>query len=585
MAKNRFSSGRKEREDIRSVSNISSATARELQKDIDRYHKNGKTEFAGRNEAGEKRQEISPVSLNPGSTLLEEELPSKSARTAVVSLMLLSAFTKIFGFIREILLGRFFGIGDVAEAYKISQTIPILILMVVGTGLATGFIPTYNGVMAKKGQKQAHRFMSNTMNSAVLLGIAFCLVVALFPGVFVKLFASGFTGDKLELTMRFTRLAVWGVLFSFMSYIMQPYLQINERFWVPAVVGIPMNLIFYLSFPAGKYLNEMFLPLGIVLSVVVQVLWMYPFVRKVGYRWEPVVDRTDEDLKHLIYLALPVLLGVAVNQINLIVDRTMASRVMDGGVAALDYANRMNGFVQGIFIYSVMTVVYPRISKLFIKKDYKGVEQMTTNAMVTMSLVVIPCIVGLMVFSTEIITLLFKGGAFDDRAVALTSGAMFFYAPGLIGFAFREILARVFYSMNDTRTPTFNAAIAVVINIALNIILSQLMGINGLALATTTASILGSFFLMLALKRQGNMKIHYRELLGKTLKIGLAALLMGVLSKLAYTGLETVVGLRLGLVLAIMLAMVIYGLVILFIRIPEVDELVDMVRTRLKSKK
>lgn len=585
MAKNRFSSGRKEREDIRSVSNISSATARELQKDIDRYHKNGKTEFAGRNEAGEKRQEISPVSLNPGSTLLEEELPSKSARTAVVSLMLLSAFTKIFGFIREILLGRFFGIGDVAEAYKISQTIPILILMVVGTGLATGFIPTYNGVMAKKGQKQAHRFMSNTMNSAVLLGIAFCLVVALFPGVFVKLFASGFTGDKLELTMRFTRLAVWGVLFSFMSYIMQPYLQINERFWVPAVVGIPMNLIFYLSFPAGKYLNEMFLPLGIVLSVVVQVLWMYPFVRKVGYRWEPVVDRTDEDLKHLIYLALPVLLGVAVNQINLIVDRTMASRVMDGGVAALDYANRMNGFVQGIFIYSVMTVVYPRISKLFIKKDYKGVEQMTTNAMVTMSLVVIPCIVGLMVFSTEIITLLFKGGAFDDRAVALTSGAMFFYAPGLIGFAFREILARVFYSMNDTRTPTFNAAVAVAINIALNIILSQLMGINGLALATTTASILGSFFLMLALKRQGNMKIHYRELLGKTLKIGLAALLMGVLSKLAYTGLETVVGLRLGLVLAIILAMIIYGLVILFIRIPEVDELVDMVRTRLKSKK
>lgn len=585
MAKNRFSSGRKEREDIRSVSNISSATARELQKDIDRYHKNGKTEFAGRNEAEEKRQEISPVSLNPGSPLLEEELPSKSARTAVVSLMLLSAFTKIFGFIREILLGRFFGIGDVAEAYKISQTIPILILMVVGTGLATGFIPTYNGVMAKKGQKQAHRFMSNTMNSAVLLGIAFCLVVALFPGVFVKLFASGFTGDKLELTMRFTRLAVWGVLFSFMSYIMQPYLQINERFWVPAVVGIPMNLIFYLSFPAGKYLNEMFLPLGIVLSVVVQVLWMYPFVRKVGYRWEPVVDRTDEDLKHLIYLALPVLLGVAVNQINLIVDRTMASRVMDGGVAALDYANRMNGFVQGIFIYSVMTVVYPRISKLFIKKDYKGVEQMTTNAMVTMSLVVIPCIVGLMVFSTEIITLLFKGGAFDDRAVALTSGAMFFYAPGLIGFAFREILARVFYSMNDTRTPTFNAAVAVAINIALNIILSQLMGINGLALATTTASILGSFFLMLALKRQGNMKIHYRELLGKTLKIGLAALLMGVLSKLAYTGLETVVGLRLGLVLAIMLAMVIYGLVILFIRIPEVDELVDMVRTRLKSKK
>lgn len=581
MARIRSSSGRKEREDIRSVSTISAATARELQKDIDRYHGKGGDGQA----AFQPGRTAPPDDFPSGDSSLDGELASGSARTAVVALMLLSAFTKIFGFIREILLGRFFGIGEVAEAYKIAQTIPILLLMVVGTGLSTGFIPTYNRVLARKGQQGAHRFMANTMNSAVLLGIVFCLIVAAFPGVFVKLLASGFTGDKLELTMRFTRVAVWGVIFSFVSYILQPYLQINERFWVPAVLGIPMNLVFYLSFPAGKYLDEMFLPLGIVLSVVVQVLWMLPFVRREGFRWQPVVDRKDEDLRHLIYLALPVLLGVAVNQINLIVDRTMASQVMDGGVAALDYANRMNGFVQGIFIYSVMTVVYPRISKLFIQKDYRSVEQLTTNAMVTMSLVVIPCIVGLMVFATEIITLLFKGGAFDDRAVVLTSGAMFFYAPGLMGFAFREILARVFYSMNDTKTPTFNAAIAVAINIALNLILSRLIGINGLALATSTASILGSFFLMLALKRQGNMKIHYRELLGKTLKIGLAALFMGILAKLAYGALETAVGLKLGLILAIILAMVIYSVAILFLRIPEVDELVDLVRSKIKARK
>lgn len=585
---NRFKKARQEPSGKRSISNISVSTARELQKDIDRYHGRGRddsTEEGGKVGAESDYSESVSFSVSTESQFLEENPPSTSARTAVVSLMLLSAFTKIFGFIREILLGRFFGIGEVAEAYKIAQTIPILILMVVGTGLSTGFIPTYNRVLANKGKKMANRFMANTMNGAVFLGIIFCLIVALFPGVFVKLFASGFTGDKLELTMRFTRVAVWGVLFSLISYIMQPYLQINERYWVPAMMGIPMNLIFYLSYPAGKYLNEMFLPLGIVLSVVVQVLWMYPFVRREGFRWEPVLDRKDEDLKHLIYLVLPVLLGVAVNQINLIVDRTMASRVLDGGVAALDYANRMNGFVQGIFIYSVMTVVFPRISKLFIKKDYREVEQMTTNAMVTMSLVVLPCIVGLMVFSTEIITMLFRGGAFDDRAVALTSGAMFFYAPGLIGFAFREILARVFYSMNDTKTPTFNAAIAVVINIFLNIILSQFMGINGLALATTIAGILSSFLLMLALKRQGQMKLHYRELLAKTLKIGLAALIMGVLSKLVYVALEPLVGLKFGLVLAILLAMVVYSVVMLFMKIPEVDELVNLVRSRVKVKK
>lgn len=580
MAKFKKSIMKKDR-GANSVSSIGRSTGRDLQKAINDYHQVPNFETGLTDQA-----ELLPGGFDEGGIdVMSQTKAGKSAQTAVASLMLLSAFTKIFGFIREILLGRFYGIGDTAEAYKIAQTIPVMILMIVGTGLATGFIPTYNKAFASKGAKAAQRFMSNTINVTAILGIGFCIIVALFPSAFVQLFASGFTGEKLELTKTFTRIGVWGVIFSFMSYIMQPYLQINDNFWVPAMVGIPMNLVFFLSFPAGKYLNELFLPVGIAISVLVQVLWMVPFVHKQGFRWEPVVDTKDEDLRHLLLLATPVFLGVAVNQINIIVDRTMASRVLDGGVAALDYANKMNGFVQGIFIYSVMTVVFPRISKLFIQKDYKAVEQLTTNAMVTMSLIVIPCIVGLMVFSNQIITLLFKGGAFDDQAVTLTAGAMFFYAPGLIGFAFREILARVFYSMNDTKTPTFNAAIAVGVNIVLNIILSRVMGINGLALATSISAILGSLFLMLALRRRGSLKLHYRELLYKLIRIGLAALVMGGVSRLGYGILENPMGPKLAVILAIGLAMACYGAVIVFMRIPEVDELFLVLKQKIRRNK
>lgn len=583
MARNRKGLGNRD-ESNKTMSFISQSTGKELQKDINSYRR-GPQPVLAETESLNNSSGVTPPGLGPDS--LDEIGTSNagsSAKTAVASLMLLSAFTKIFGFIREILLGRFYGIGDTAEAYKIAQTIPVMILMIIGTGLATGFIPTYNKTYATKGPKAASRFMSNTINISVIIGVVFCFIVALFPGVFVKLFASGFTGEKLQLTMNFTRIAVWGVIFSFMSYIIQPYLQINENFWVPAMVGIPMNLIFFLSFPAGKYLNESFLPIGIVVSVLVQVLWMIPFVRKQGYHWQPVIDTKDEDLRHLLMLAAPVLLGVAVNQINIIIDRTMASRVLDGGVAALDYATKMNGFVQGIFIYSVMTVVFPRISKLFIQKDHKAVEQLTTNAMVTMSLIVIPCIVGLMVFSTQIITLLFKGGAFDDQAVALTAGAMFFYAPGLIGFAFREILARVFYSMNDTKTPTFNAALAVGANIVLNILLSLVMGINGLALATSISALLGSILLMMALRRRGSLKLHYRELVYKLIRIGIASLVMGLVSWLSFQLLESLIGPKLGVILAIGVAIVVYGTVIIFMKIPEVEELLTMIKQRIRKK-
>lgn len=506
----------------------------------------------------------------------------KSARSAVILLMALSAFTKVFGFIRDILLGRFFGIGETAEAYKIAQTIPMIILMMVGTGISTGFIPTFNRTQMKKGRDQAHRFLANTTNVTILIGIVFSLIVTLYPGFFVKLFASGFTGSKLELTKQFTRIAVWGVVFSFMSYLLQPYLQIHDNFWVPALVGIPMNLVFYLSYPAAKYLNPLFLPIGIVLSVLVQVLWMLPFARRLGYRWQPVIDFQDRELQHLLALAAPVVLGVAVNQINVVVDKTMASRLLDGGVASLDYASKMNGFVQGIFVYSIIAVIYPKISKLFYQKDLKGVEDMTTNSMVTMALVVIPCVMGLMVLSHQIIYLLFFGGEFDERAVNLTGGAMFYYAPGLIGYAFREIFSRIFYSMSDSRTPMITAAIAVGINVVLNLLLSSFMGINGLALATSISSLISAGLLVIILRWRGEISLQYRSMAGKLLKISFASLVMGATAWFSFHQLEAMAGTKLGVMASILLSAVVYGLLILCLKIPEVDQIVQAVWKKIR---
>lgn len=506
----------------------------------------------------------------------------KNTKSTVVSLMILSAFTKIFGFIREIVLARYYGVGNVAEAYKIAQTIPIIILMIVGTGLATGFIPTYNKALAEKGNRSANDFTVNTINIVIILGLLFSIIVNIFPNLFVKIFATGFTGEKLRLAILFTRIAVFGTVFSMINYILQPYLNIKNNFWVPAMVGIPMNLVLIATYPLAKNININILPIGIVISILVQVIWLWPFAVNKGLRYKPLLDTNDDYVKHLLILATPVILGVAVNQINVIVDKNMASRIIDGGVAALDYANRMNGFVQGVFIYSVVAVVYPSISRMFIKKDYKGVESTMTNSMVSMSMIVIPCIVGLMVFAEPIVKFLFLRGEFDERAAQLTSGGMFWYAPGLIGFGLREILARVFYSMNDTKTPTINAAIAVVINIVFNITLSSFIGLNGLAMATSLASILGSLLLMISLRRKGKLKIHYRELLIKLIKITGAAVAMGIVSYAVFVLTSHVVSYKLGLIVSIMAAVVMYAVTVIQLGIPEVDEMIQLVRAKIK---
>src|SRR5699024_3854161 len=173
----------------------------------------------------------------------------------------------------------------------------------------------------------------------------------------------------------------------------------------------------------------------------------------------------------------------------MLVDRTIASRVVEGGITALNYANRLNGFIQGIFVLSISTALYPMISKMAAENNMQGLKKSVAEAISGINLLVIPATVGSMVFAEPVVMLLFGRGAFDSNAISLTTAALFYYSIGMLGFGLREVLSRAFYSLQDTKTPAINAAIAVVINIVLNIVLSKFMGIGGLALATSISAI------------------------------------------------------------------------------------------------
>jgi putative peptidoglycan lipid II flippase len=190
-------------------------------------------------------------------------------------------------------------------------------------------------------------------------------------------------------------------------------------------------------------------------------------------------------MKEMILIALPVILGTAVNEINVLVDRTLASRITVGGISALNYAKRLNGFVQGLFVVSVTTVLYPMISKMAAEGNMKRLKAYLAEAVSMVNLLVIPATVGAMIFAREIVALLFGRGAFTIEAVAMTSSALFYYSIGMTAFGLKNVLTRGFYSLQDTRTPMINASIAVITNIVLNIILSRFLGIGGLALATS----------------------------------------------------------------------------------------------------
>lgn len=503
-------------------------------------------------------------------------------KTAIL-IMLCTIISKILGFVRELTLAYFYGASSVSDAYLISLTIPGVIFSFIGTGISTGFIPIYTDILNNKSEKEANIYMNNIINILFIVSTVIILITLLFTEGIVKLFAAGFNGDTLKLTMQFTKIYIFGIYFSGIIYIFTSFLQINNKFTIPAIIGVVFNILVIVAITIGAKSNNYMIIIGTLVAKIIESIIMIPYVYKQRYKYKFVLTFKDENIKKMIYLSIPLILGVSVNQINVLVDRTIASSISIGGISALNYANRLNLFIQGIFVMSIATAMYPTISKMSSENNIKGLKESISSAISSINILVIPCTIGSIIFSQEIVELLFGRGAFGSEAIQMTSIALAYYSIGMVGFGLREILCRAFYSMQDTKVPMINAAIAMVINIILNVILSRSLGIGGLALATSISGIVCTILLIINLRKKiGDFDIS--NISKSFIKIIIASILMGIVAKYFYSYIVSIFSPNISLILSISIGASIYFIIIYFMGIKELDNILNLTKNRLKQK-
>jgi putative peptidoglycan lipid II flippase len=502
-------------------------------------------------------------------------------KTALV-IMIITVVSKALGFGREILLSYFYGASAVTDAYLVSLTIPGVIFSFIGVGIGTGFIPMFSRVKQRQGSEAAIRFTNNLTNVILVFCTTVLLGGVIFTKPIVRILASGFSGEILELTIRFTRISIFSIYFTSLIGIFSGYLRLSNSYLVPNLVGLPMNITIILSVLISSRTSVYVLLAGTLLARVAEFLFMVPFARRKGYRFLPVFDIRDDNLKAMVHIAMPVIFGTSINQVNKLVDRTLASGIAVGGISALNYAARLNGFVHGLFVMSISTVMYPMISKMASEQNLRGLKNTLSEAIAMINIMVIPATVGAIIFAEPIVDLLFGRGAFTPEAAAMSSSALRFYSIGMLAFGLREILSRAFYALQDTKTPMVNGAIAVGLNIVLNIILSRYLGIGGLALATSIAAIVATVLLLVTLRRKiGGFRL--REITFSLGKMTIASVVMGIIASVAYGNLCKALSANLSLILAIGVGALTYLIIIYILRVPEVHRPLDAVKQILKK--
>jgi len=494
--------------------------------------------------------------------------------------MIIAFISSFFGLARDLTLSYFYGASPISDAYIIATTIPMVLFGFAASAISIGYIPSYSKVEVSLGEAEANRFTSNLINIIVLFCFGIVIIALLFTTPLIKIFALGFDGDTLSLTLKMTRILLWSIIFMGMTIIFSAYLQIKGNYVVPALIGFPMNIIIIIATIISAKTNVLVLAVGSLIATITQFVMLIIFVSRTGYRHKWKLNLKDENIRTMLYVIVPVTIGISVNQVNILVDKTVASKIAVGGISALTYSNRLNAFVMAIVVYSITTVIYPLISKIAVEKDLLGLKKILLQATGGINLLVIPASFGAMMLSEPIVRLLFGRGAFDEQAIAMTSSALFYYSIGMIGFGMRDLLTRVFFSMQDAKTPMINGVIATLLNIVMTVIFSKFMGIAGIALATSISALITTGLLFYSLRKKIG-PVGGRGVLMSFGKISLASFIMGMAARVVLNVSDRW-PLTLSLGMAIVTGVLIYSLLIILLRV-DVGHMIPKIFTRKNS--
>ena len=507
-------------------------------------------------------------------------MSSNTRRAAEFAAMIagVTLFSKFLGFVREILIASKFGSGVETDTYFVAMTATVIVMTTVGAALKTTLIPIFSEIEEKKGKDHKLRYMNNVLNVIFTITIILTIAGYFLSPVVVKILAKGFTGHQYEMAVKLNRIGLPIIIFMGFSYVFSGFLESSERFGPPAISGIPFNLVYiiYLLTLGNKY-GIVGLMVTSIIAAASQWLIQVPAAKRLGFSHSMEFDLKDKYLGKALALTGPVLIGSAVQQINVIIDRTLASSLREGSISALNYASRVNDMIISVFVMAITTVIFPMLSKAFFKEDMKKGKELMSEGINMILIITVPATIGIVILAPPVIKIFFQRGAFDGTATYMTSQALIFYSLGLVGSSLRLMLNKVFYSIQDTITPMKNGIIAVGINIGLNYILIRYMDHSGLALATSISATITTIFLFLDLRGKLG-KIGLKKYLICFLKTLLASAVMGLSVYAIYFGLtgllpnKTIIELLI-LILSIIVGMTVYFILCCILKVEEMRTL------------
>jgi len=453
-----------------------------------------------------------------------------SHRSIIRSMSIMSLGTlssRILGFLRDIVLAKFFGTGFQADAFFVAFKIPNLFRDFVGEGATnSAVVPVFNEYLVKKERAEFWQFVNVVMIYALMaLSVITVAGILLAPWI-VRIIAPGFMVDpgKLELTIRLTKLMFPYLILIGLTAHSMAVLFTFRSFVAPAFAPCFLNIAIIISaLFATKYMDHPIygLAAGVLAGGILQLLFQVRPLLRTGVQFRRPKTLIHPGAIQIGRLLVPRMMGAGVYQLTVLVDTFCTSLAMivgAGGISAIYYSNRIIQFPMGIFTIALASAVLPTLSG---HATNKNISQLKTTLVFTLEnifFLLFPTSIMVMILAHPVIAALFQRGEFGRYSTEITSMALFWYASGLFSFGGIKILVTAFHALQDTKTPVAVAAVCLVVNALLNFILMYPLKIGGIALATSIAATLDFLMLYYFLERKiGRLRGGLMMFVGKVL--------------------------------------------------------------------
>jgi putative peptidoglycan lipid II flippase len=501
-----------------------------------------------------------------------------------------TAASRIAGLVREIVAASYYGVYGPMSAFTIAFQVPNLIrALFADAALQPAFVPIFTEQLERKNYREAFRLASTLLLLVTLVLGAITALFVLTASLVMPLFAPGFEGPILDLTVTLSQVLFPILILLGVSGVVVGILNSYDRFGAFAISPLFWNLtiiaVVVLLAPAFHGQDRIYAyAIGILLGTLVQLLIPTFDLRNTPFKFEWSFEWRNPDVRRVLLLMLPVTISLGLINFNLLINSFFGSLVSEQSPAAIDKAFRIYQLPQGIFSVAIATVLFPTLARFASRGELENLRATMANGMRQILFVLVPAGAAILVLCEPMIRLVYQRGEFTPEQTMLVATALFWFAFSLPTNGLYLLQTRTFFSLQRPWMATGLAGLDLVISALAALALYKPFGTGGIVAGTgigTTAAVIAQAVML----RHEFGGLELRRLIETTAKITIAAAALAAVSFGVWDVLDNALGRGLGgQIVSLGIALGLGGLVYLgmakLLRIAELDQITRLLRRR-----